>query len=197
MTLVGDADGILEVAATATAADVVDLEPRRLAGGDVRQRHADRRALARRAHRRATSSACASATREVVARMLRRDERRAGARRGAVGDAEIGRRRSRSCPSTSATRTRSWRATRTRSSELGPALETHPRFPNRTNVQVAHVDAPGEVTRARLGARRGGDERVGDERRRRRGGDARRRRGRRPLPGRRPAGATRAAAARG
>jgi diaminopimelate epimerase len=30
--------------------------------------------------------------------------------------------------------------------ELGPRLETHPRFPNRTNVQVARVDAPGEVT---------------------------------------------------
>ena len=29
---------------------------------------------------------------------------------------------------------------------IGPLLETHPRFPNRTNVQVAHVDAPGEVT---------------------------------------------------
>ena len=28
---------------------------------------------------------------------------------------------------------------------IGPALETHPRFP-RTNVQVARVDAPGEVT---------------------------------------------------
>lgn len=30
--------------------------------------------------------------------------------------------------------------------ELGPLLETHPHFPNRTNVQVARVDAPGEVT---------------------------------------------------
>ena len=30
--------------------------------------------------------------------------------------------------------------------ELGPRLETHPRFPDRTNVQVARVDAPGEVT---------------------------------------------------
>ncbi len=30
--------------------------------------------------------------------------------------------------------------------EVGPLLETHPRFPNRTNVQVARVDAPGEVT---------------------------------------------------
>jgi len=29
---------------------------------------------------------------------------------------------------------------------LGPRLEAHPRFPNRTNVQVARVDAPGEVT---------------------------------------------------
>lgn len=29
---------------------------------------------------------------------------------------------------------------------LGPALETHPRFPNRTNVQVVRVDGPGEVT---------------------------------------------------
>ncbi len=29
---------------------------------------------------------------------------------------------------------------------IGPLLETHPRFPNRTNVQVAHVDGPGEVT---------------------------------------------------
>lgn len=30
--------------------------------------------------------------------------------------------------------------------ELGPLLETHPRFAERTNVQVARVDAPGEVT---------------------------------------------------
>jgi len=29
---------------------------------------------------------------------------------------------------------------------IGPFLETHPRFPERTNVQVVHVDAPGEVT---------------------------------------------------
>ena len=29
---------------------------------------------------------------------------------------------------------------------LGPRLETHERFPNRTNVQVARVDGPGEVT---------------------------------------------------
>jgi diaminopimelate epimerase len=29
---------------------------------------------------------------------------------------------------------------------IGPLLETHPRFPNRTNVQVARIDAPGEVS---------------------------------------------------
>jgi diaminopimelate epimerase len=30
--------------------------------------------------------------------------------------------------------------------EIGPLLETHPRFPERTNVQVARVDGPGRVT---------------------------------------------------
>ncbi len=30
--------------------------------------------------------------------------------------------------------------------ELGPLLETDPRFPKRTNVQVVRVDGPGEVT---------------------------------------------------
>jgi diaminopimelate epimerase len=33
-----------------------------------------------------------------------------------------------------------------RISELGPLLEGHPRFPERTNVQVARVERPGEVT---------------------------------------------------
>ena len=28
---------------------------------------------------------------------------------------------------------------------VGPLLETHPRFPQRTNVQVARLDAPGEI----------------------------------------------------
>jgi len=30
--------------------------------------------------------------------------------------------------------------------ELGPRLETHARFPERTNVQIVRVDQPGEVT---------------------------------------------------
>jgi len=29
---------------------------------------------------------------------------------------------------------------------IGPMLESHPRFPNRTNVQVARLDGPGEIT---------------------------------------------------
>ena len=29
---------------------------------------------------------------------------------------------------------------------VGPFLESHPRFPERTNVQVARIDGPGEVT---------------------------------------------------
>ena len=33
-----------------------------------------------------------------------------------------------------------------RISELGPRLERHPRFPERTNVQVVRVERPGEVT---------------------------------------------------
>jgi diaminopimelate epimerase len=38
------------------------------------------------------------------------------------------------------------RADPARIAELGRLLETHPRFPGRTNVQVVRVDAPGEVT---------------------------------------------------
>ena len=34
--------------------------------------------------------------------------------------------------------------------ELGPRLERHPRFPERTNVQVVRIERPGEVT-ARVG----------------------------------------------
>jgi diaminopimelate epimerase len=30
--------------------------------------------------------------------------------------------------------------------ELGPLLEGHPRFPERTNVQVVRIERPGEVT---------------------------------------------------
>jgi diaminopimelate epimerase len=39
---------------------------------------------------------------------------------------------------------------------IGPLLETHPRFPNRTNVQVARVEGPGRVT-ARVWERGAGE----------------------------------------
>src|SRR5262249_55928613 len=39
---------------------------------------------------------------------------------------------------------------------IGPLLETHPRYPNRTNVQVARIDAPGHVT-ARVWERGAGE----------------------------------------
>jgi diaminopimelate epimerase len=39
---------------------------------------------------------------------------------------------------------------------IGPLLETHPRFPGRTNVQVARVDGPGVVT-ARVWERGAGE----------------------------------------
>lgn len=39
---------------------------------------------------------------------------------------------------------------------IGPMLETHPRFPERTNVQVVRVDGPGEVT-ARVWERGAGE----------------------------------------
>src|SRR5439155_3601431 len=39
---------------------------------------------------------------------------------------------------------------------IGPLLETHPRFPNHTNVQVARIDGPGRVT-ARVWERGAGE----------------------------------------
>ena len=39
---------------------------------------------------------------------------------------------------------------------IGPLLETHPRFPQRTNVQVVRVERPGEVT-ARVWERGAGE----------------------------------------
>jgi diaminopimelate epimerase len=39
---------------------------------------------------------------------------------------------------------------------IGPLLETHPRFPQRTNVQVARVEEPGRI-RARVWERGAGE----------------------------------------
>ena len=181
---VGDTDGVARgVPPRRRLARDRDLEPRRLARRDVGQRHAHRGALARRADRRDGR------------RRPRRPAR--GRRRGcsttcwssrtSVRSSCPSRRRSTasaSSPSTSATRTLSWTATRTTCCRIGPRLEVHPRFPRRTNVQVARVVGRRRDRGARLGAWRGRDGVVGLERRRGRG-SVRDVSGRRPLPGRR------------
>ena len=63
-----------------------------------------------------------------------------------VGDAGDGRRHRVRARSRSATRTPSCSAIPAQIGAIGPLLETHPRFPDRTNVQVARIDGPGEVT---------------------------------------------------
>ena len=47
---------------------------------------------------------------------------------------------------------------------LGPALERHPLFPRRTNVQFARVEAPASRADPHLGARRGRDPGIGQQR---------------------------------
>ena len=54
--------------------------------------------------------------------------------------------------------------------KLGPAIEHHPKFPDRTNVSFARVEAPDRVAHSDLGARRRADAGVGHGRLRRRGG---------------------------
>ena len=131
-------------------------------------------------------------SRVVVARMLGGDEVEQDLGAVRVGERELvgG---YESSPSTSATRTRSWSATRRTSRSSARARNTR-RFPNRTNVQVARVDAPGEVT-ARVWERGVGETTAS-------GTSAiavaaathGRRRGRRSLPRRRPARPPRARA---
>ena len=109
---VGDADGVLEVLGHGDdCGRDHDLESRRIAGGDVRQRHADRRAVARGADgrdrdhraRRAARGRCAPAARRPGRAGSRRG-RRLGSRRRSTASA--------SSPSTSGTRMRSSTATR-------------------------------------------------------------------------------------
>ena len=109
---VGDADGMLEVLDRGDDwRRDRDLEPRRLAGGDVRQRHAHRGAVARRAERRhrvvGARRPARGAARMLddgsVEQDLGRGRRLASRRRSTVSG---------SSRSTSATRTRSSTATR-------------------------------------------------------------------------------------
>ncbi len=142
---VGDADGILEVRARgARLARDRDLESRRVARRDVRQRHADRGPVARGAHRRDRG---ARPGRPAHGRRPDAPGRpgRAGPRRRCASASRTRWRGSGSRPSTSATRMRSSKATRPSSTASGRCSRPHPRFPNRTNVQVARRVDPGTI----------------------------------------------------
>ncbi len=184
-------DGILQVLATGPGLGRDrDLEYRRLDGRDVGQRDADRGRLAGRSGRAPARSRSASGRApsgrgcSVTGSSSRSS---APSRSGRARSS----RASSSRPSPSGTRMRSSSATRTRSRGSGRCSRRIQRFPARTNVQVVRVDGPGDRDRPGLGARRGGDERLGHERDRGRGGDARRGRRHGAFPGRRPPGAPR------
>ena len=180
-------DGVVEV--LAVDGDEVDgrhRQSRRLA---TRRCRATARASQRRGScslGRPTSRECASASATVEVRRVGD-----GQYESEMGAVEVWHRRvvarhRADRRSRSGIRTPSSSAIPNRIGELGPLLESDPRFPERTNVQVARVDAAWRGDRPRLGARRGGDDGVRDERGRGCGRDARRRRSARPLPGRRP-----------
>ena len=120
-----------------------DLEPRRLAGGDVRQRHAHRRALARRADgRRRSPSASARARSRAHAR------RTASSSRTWARSPSASRRRSPASASHAVDVGNPHAVVEGDPDDLpriGPLLETHQRFPNRTNVQVARRLGDGEI----------------------------------------------------
>ena len=168
-------DGVLEVvAARGRTGRDRDLEPRRLRRGVLRQRQPHRRRVARPARRRGSGD----------------DRGRPGARTprpfamtGRSRWASVTWRWGRSRPSSSTDERVELTAVsvgnphavvrgnpmREELLRLGPQLEMNERFPDRTNVQLVGVDGEQRADGARLGARSGGDERVGLERRRGRG----------------------------
>ena len=173
---VGDADGIVEVTAHGDDwADVVIWNP----DGSIAEMSGNGTRIAARLARRRDDSRAASASREVVARAARRTGRssRTWATVEVVRPEKVaglerdpGRR--------SETRTRSSWAIPTSCRGSGRcSRRMRASRSGRTSRSRASTARPGDG--ARVGARRGGDERVGHERGRRRGRDARRRRGRR------------------
>ena len=134
---VGDADGILEVRERGD--DWVrdrDLEPGRLPRRDVRERHPHRGALARRADGRRTRSRCGSGpARSRLGCSATASSSRSSVR-SSVGEAEevegI-----RFTPVDVGNPHAVVDGDPAELDRIGPLLETHPRFPNRTNVQVA------------------------------------------------------------
>ena len=161
-------DGIIEVVrARRRSGRDRDLESGRLEGRAVGQRDAHRRALADGDGGTGEARVDVRGGRSVEARRLPD-----GSIEPDLGAVDVGPRETVAgvelTPVSSAIRTPSSSETRPRSPRIGPLLETHARFPNRTNVQVARVDAPGEVT-ARVWERGVGETTlVGNERGRRR-----------------------------
>ena len=167
---VGDTDGMHRgIPLRRRLARDRDLEPRRIAGGDVGQRHAHRGTVARGADRRLTSDRARRAACGCSAH-AGRQARRAGSRRGRR---VASRRKWTVCASprsTSATRTRSSTAIRPTCLRIGPLLEVHERFPQPDERAGRASERRRRDRGARLGARSGGDGVVGLERGRRRGG---------------------------
>ena len=143
-------DGVLEVVdATTRRSRGHDLEPRRLDGRDVGQRRPDRSALARGRDRRERGHVDDGGRTRSSARMLERARHGHGRGRG---------RRSASRSSSTAIElttasvgnphavVRLDDPTRDDLLRLGPLLETHERFPERTNVQLVRVDGRHDLT---------------------------------------------------
>ena len=128
------------------------LEPRRLDGGALGQRHPHRRPLARPAERSTDEVVVAVGPRQVVARM----------RGGLDVETEMGQGRSRPAVETLAVNGSEVEFTpvsvgnphavirrepdRAELLRLGPLVENHDRFPARTNVQLVRVDSRSEAT---------------------------------------------------
>ena len=164
-------DGILEVvSADGDGGRRRDLEPRRLDGRAVRQRHADRGPLARAPARRATQVTdprrAARGRRTHCSGDARSSTRWAQVEVGEPETIDVGGEDVEFTPVSvgnphAVIRREPDRAELLR---LGPLVETHERFPERTNVQLVRVDGDARADRRRLGARGGGDALVRHER---------------------------------
>ena len=163
------ADGVLEIVEIRGAeADDRRLEPGRVARGAVRERRAYRGDVARAAERRRVSARRRVGERTVPARVEDDDVE------VDLGAVEVGRpealevdgERLEFTPVSVGNPHAVIRREPSRDEllRLGPLVETHERFPDRTNVQLVRADGPNDLTVAGLGARGGGDAGVRVER---------------------------------
>ena len=145
-TLAGGADGVLEVLATAPGRGRDrDLESRRLTRGALGQRNANRCGMARRRdgrrrdrRRRRLTGSCTRASSRTGSWSRIWASVTVGPEETVDGVSFV--------PVSVGNPHAVVLGDPARIADLGPLLETHARFPERTNVQVARVEAPGEVT---------------------------------------------------